>query len=274
MFKICSKCKISKNLDDFSDCEASADGKQWQCKECKRTYKKSRRSIINQQQKIYRQKNPEKYKLYREKNIDKIKTKNKEYRLNNKEYISQKEKERRQNNWAKIREIEKKSRLKNREKNLVKAKEYRIKNKEKIKEYNQKPEVKAKIKANKIKNKDRINANKRYREKLKRETNPSYKLITNQRTRITGILKNHKTTKTLDLLGCSAQFLRTYLENKFLDGMNWENYGKYGWHVDHIVPCSSFDLTNEEEQKICFHYTNLQPLWAIDNLKKSNKTEA
>lgn len=47
--------------------------------------------------------------------------------------------------------------------------------------------------------------------------------------------------------------------------------GKHGWHVDHIIPCSSFDLTDIKQQKICFHYTNLQPLWAIDNLKKSNK---
>jgi hypothetical protein len=269
--KICSKCKLSKNLDDFADCKTAADGKQWNCRDCKRAYKKSRRSIINEQQRIYRKNNATKLKLYKEKNIDKIKEKNREYRLNNKEYISQKAKERRQNNWEKVREIAKKSKLKNREKIIIKAKEYRIKNKEKIKEYRQRPEVIARIKANKIKNKDKINANKRCREKLKRETNPSYKLITNQRTRITGILKNHKTTKTLDLLCCSAQFLRTYLESKFLDGMSWENYGKYGWHVDHIIPCSSFDLTDSEQQKKCFHYTNLQPLWAIDNLKKSNK---
>ena len=95
--------------------------------------------------------------------------------------------------------------------------------------------------------------------------------ITNQRTRITGILKKHKTDKTLNLLGCSAQFLRTYIENKFLEGMTWDNYGKHGWHIDHIIPCSSFNLTDSTQQQICFHYTNLQPLWAIDNLKKSNK---
>ena len=51
--------------------------------------------------------------------------------------------------------------------------------------------------------------------------------------------------------------------------MSWGNYGK--WHVDHIRPCASFNLVNEEEQKKCFHYTNLQPLWAKDNLSKGSK---
>ena len=61
------------------------------------------------------------------------------------------------------------------------------------------------------------------------------------------------------------------MENKFQDGMNWENYGFYGWHIDHIIPCSSFDMIDPEQQKICFHYSNLQPLWAADNFRKSDK---
>lgn len=60
--------------------------------------------------------------------------------------------------------------------------------------------------------------------------------------------------------------LKKHLEIKFTKGMSWENYGK--WHVDHIKPCAKFDLTKESEQRKCFHYTNLQPLWAIDNFKK------
>ena len=55
--------------------------------------------------------------------------------------------------------------------------------------------------------------------------------------------------------------------------MKWDNHGLYGWHIDHIQPCNSFDLSNEEEQKKCFHYSNMQPLWAFDNLSKGAKYE-
>ena len=85
------------------------------------------------------------------------------------------------------------------------------------------------------------------------------------------INKNQKVNSTIDLLGCSVEELRIHLEAQFVEGMNWENYGLYGWHIDHIRPCSSFDLTDAEQQRICFHYTNMQPLWAKDNLKKSDK---
>ena len=86
------------------------------------------------------------------------------------------------------------------------------------------------------------------------------------------IYKNtKKCKKTLELTGCTLEFLYNYLESKFTKGMSWDNYGKFGWHIDHIIPCSSFDMSNPEEQKKCFHYTNLQPLWWLDNLKKSNK---
>ena len=80
--------------------------------------------------------------------------------------------------------------------------------------------------------------------------------------------RQSKPTKTTDLIGCSISFLMKHLEDLFVDGMTWENYGLYGWHVDHIVPISSFDLTCEKQQKECFHYTNMQPLWAFDNLSK------
>jgi hypothetical protein len=62
--------------------------------------------------------------------------------------------------------------------------------------------------------------------------------------------------------------LRQHLEAQFTDGMSWDNYGRDGWHIDHIRPCASFDLTDPEQQRQCFHYTNLQPLWAADNIRK------
>lgn len=76
-----------------------------------------------------------------------------------------------------------------------------------------------------------------------------------------------KNKKTEEILGCSFMFVKEYLEFKFTKGMSWENYGK--WHIDHIIPLSSAK-TDEEIYKLC-HYTNLQPLWGEDNLRKGNK---
>jgi hypothetical protein len=92
--------------------------------------------------------------------------------------------------------------------------------------------------------------------------------IMRSRTRIFFKLKNiKKKTDTFKIIGCSPLQLKEYLEQKFTKGMNWENQGK--WHIDHIIPLSS--AKTEEEVYILCHYTNLQPLWAEDNLKKSNK---
>ena len=73
----------------------------------------------------------------------------------------------------------------------------------------------------------------------------------------------------LELLGCSPEFYREYIQSKFSPGMSFDNYGE--WHIDHIIPCSSFDMNNHEQQKLCFHYSNTQPLWRIDNIRKSNR---
>lgn len=96
----------------------------------------------------------------------------------------------------------------------------------------------------------------------------NFKLRCNLSKRIWNALKGIcKSKSTVKLLGCDIEFLRCYLESKFIDGMSWENYGK--WHVDHVIPCVSFDLSKPEEQQKCFHFTNLQPLWAIDNFIKN-----
>lgn len=86
-----------------------------------------------------------------------------------------------------------------------------------------------------------------------------------------GLNRNTKSGNTLKLIGCSFLELKIYLESQFKEGMTWNNHNLKGWHIDHIKPISLYDLSKEEEQKECFHYTNLQPLWAIDNIKKSNK---
>ena len=104
------------------------------------------------------------------------------------------------------------------------------------------------------------------------KVDPVFKLERNLRSRLYHALKNQKADKkyrTKQLTGCELSFLKGYLEANFTEGMTWENHGS--WHIDHIKPCCSFDLTQEEEQKKCFHYTNLQPLWANDNLSKGGK---
>lgn len=119
-------------------------------------------------------------------------------------------------------------------------------------------------------NRDRIN--KRRREL--RQSNPSFKLANNLRKRLSYLVRKHNTSKTKQtfaLLGCSMDEFMNYLQSKFRNGMSFENYGQ--WHIDHVIPCDAFDLTIPENQEKCFHYTNLQPLWALENRIKSNKVE-
>jgi len=94
------------------------------------------------------------------------------------------------------------------------------------------------------------------------------------RRRIYMAIRNQYTSKslsTIELLGCSYKELKLYIESLFTLEMTWEKLLDGKIHLDHIVPCASFDLSKPEEQKKCFHYTNLQPLWAEDNLKKGAK---
>ena len=93
------------------------------------------------------------------------------------------------------------------------------------------------------------------------------------RRRISCAVKNNqKAGSAVRDLGCSIDEFKIYLENKFQEGMTWENWSYSGWHIDHIKPLASFDLSNREQFLEACNYKNLQPLWAIDNLKKSNKT--
>jgi len=104
----------------------------------------------------------------------------------------------------------------------------------------------------------------------KRNIDPIFKLSDNMRRRLNFFLKIKnwsKTNKTFDLIGCSPQFLKEHLQSQFKDGMSWDNYGS--WHIDHIIPLSSAKTT-EEFNKLC-HYSNLQPLWASENLSKGKK---
>lgn len=109
-----------------------------------------------------------------------------------------------------------------------------------------------------------------HKKRIKKDLN--YFLRHKLRTRINASVANGQMKKRLvscsELLGAPIEIVRKHIEKQFHDGMSWENYGLHGWHIDHIRPVASFDLTKIEEQKKCFHYTNLQPLYAKDNLAK------
>lgn len=149
---------------------------------------------------------------------------------------------------------------------------YNQKNKEKVDEIKQKyvDNNKEKVKQSK---KEWFNKNPHYQNNwsyIKSNTDVLFKLKKNMRSRLGLFLKNRNVTKnnkTFHIIGCSLEFLKEYLEKQFVINMSWENRNE--WHIDHIIPLS---LANSEEEiyKLC-HYTNLQPLWAEDNLKKSNK---
>lgn len=124
-------------------------------------------------------------------------------------------------------------------------------------------------------NKVRLNKKRTTTQKNKWHTNVDYKL---QRILSIGIRTYLKRRKILidfkpkyrEYLGCSIKELKQHLESKFKEGMSWNNWALKGWHIDHIRPMSSFNLKDEKEMAKCWNYINLQPLWASENLRKSN----
>lgn len=152
-------------------------------------------------------------------------------------------------------------------------KRYRTENKEK-----RKATVKKHYNNNKQKISDRkkreyqLNKEKYALKERRRRGNIQYKIKSNISARIRSLVnKKELGVKTVDILGCTEVFFKKYIENQFKFGMNWENYGLHGWHLDHIKPCAAFDLTDEKQLRECFHYSNFQPLWASENLSKGSQ---
>jgi len=180
----------------------------------------------------------------------------------------------RKEHLEKLLQYDREQYIKNRDKEIEYAKEYRETHKE---------EMRAKRFADYEINKEKLL--KRHREWSKNNREKINTYVVNKRTedvnfRLTGSLRNrvrkavkgiNKSKSTMELIGCSIDFLKSYLEKSFKPGMTWENYTYRGWHIDHIIPCSSFDLSKPEEQRKCFNYINLQPMWREDNQKKGSK---
>jgi biotin operon repressor len=109
-------------------------------------------------------------------------------------------------------------------------------------------------------------------DKKRKKIDPNYKLRKTLRSRIGCAISRIKAKKhmnTMELTGCSINYLKKYFESLFEPGMTWKNHGE--WHIDHIIPCSSWDLTKLQNQQVCFNYRNLQPLWEMENLEKHAK---
>jgi len=239
----------------------------------KKEYREKNKEKIKKQDakysKKYREKNKEKIKKQKkewyEKNKEKKKEKNKKYREKNKEKIKEKKKEYREKNKEKIKKQDakysKKYREKNKEKIKKQKKEWYEKNKEKIKE----------------KKKEYREKNKDY-EKDRYKNDPIYRIKQNMRCRVLSALKAQgasKNKRTMEYVNCCVELLYNHIESQFGDsGMNWDNMGKEdgeggrGWEVDHRRPCRSFDLNDEEQKYMCFHWTNLQPMWGQENNEK------
>jgi len=140
---------------------------------------------------------------------------------------------------------------------------WRLRNPERVKELSN---------VYKITRKDKIRIEQNNWQKKARKEREIFILAQNMRARIRLALKNNqKQGSTLEALDCSFEQLKKHLESKFQPEMSWDNYGKNGWHIDHIKPLSIFNLKDNEQYKEAFRYTNLQPLWAEDNLKKGNR---
>lgn len=122
------------------------------------------------------------------------------------------------------------------------------------------------------KNPDKIKSIRRIYARKKRKLDILCKLAHNIRNRLRSAIKNNqKSGSAINDLGCSIEYFKKCIEKQFRKGMSWNNYGQ--WHIDHIKPLSKFNLTNRQEFLKACHYTNLQPLWKKDNLRKGRSSE-
>lgn len=268
--KVCAKCELEKDLSEFHNCKSAKDGLQNKCKSCAKEYNDINKNEISKQKQEYYLKNQERIctrtKKYQKDNKEKVSAQKKEYRkanrkrldeyyLKNQEYILERQRKYQKDNKEKILKQKKEYYQQNREVKLEKQKKYSREHKKEIAEYRRN-------------NRKAISAHNR----LRRKTDVQYKLTVNLRSRLRCALKsNQKSGSAVRDLGCTIKELKVYLENQFQEGMTWDNWSFSGWHLDHVIPLSSFDLTDRGQFLKASHYTNLQPLWAKDNLRKSNK---
>lgn len=233
--KVCKKCNELKNVNDFDKSSRSKDGYFYMCKSCKKEYSERHYSKNKESIKIRSAK-------YYKNNVE-------NYRKNHNQYY--------QDNRDEILERTKLYQKNNREIYILRSREWALNNQDRV-----------------IENKNNFkDSHPNYHTEYisnRRKNDNLFRLIMNVRRRLLLYLNSKnikKNNKTFEIIGCTPEMIKEHLESQFTDGMNWENHGE--WHIDHKIPLSSAE-TEEEVYELC-HYTNLQPLWAKDNLKKGKK---
>ena len=227
--------------------------------------------LKNKHTEIFKNKKKESDKKYRLKNIEKLKISKKLYYQKVKNTESHKEKRRAwsrlYNKTPKRMEYNRLLKRKNYKRNTERQAIYWINNPESFKQR----ESWKKIYMRNYRKQNRLKI--LLQIKTRRENDPNFKMRNTLRSRIWTVLKRKNTTKlvsTLTLLGVdSVETVIKHIEKQFKNGMTWNNHGE--WHLDHIKPCASFNLTCPVQQLACFNYNNLQPLWASDNMSKGAK---
>jgi hypothetical protein len=234
--KICKKCNSEKDICEFGKNGRNRDNLQSICKNCD-----------NIRSKKYKEKNREKYLLSQKEYYKRHKISrsisSKEYYKENQKTIIDKNKKYYYGNIESVKLTKKKYRNKNKEKLNKQSREYSYKNRKSLSE----------------------------KEKERRMTDDLFRTIRYVRNRINQYLKSKnykKDSQSFQLVGCSPEFFKSHIEELFTEGMSWSLMGN-SIHIDHIIPLSS-GKTIDEVKKLC-HYTNLQPLWSKDNLKKGKK---
>lgn len=253
--KTCKKCGVEKPLDCFTKDKNQKDGLMRWCKPCRAEHKKAsyerNRGKILAKQKAYREANKEKVsetkKQSRLKKIDQYLQRNRDRYYANREEILAKTKEKRLANLDESKRRERETYQRRKDAAVERQKQYYRETKsERLKYY-------AKY------------------QKERAKSDPVYALGKLVRRRISLALSKggyQKESRTQEMLGCDYEYLKRHLEKQFLKGMSWENRGS-GWHIDHIVPLASAK-TKEEVIALC-HFTNLRPMWALENISKGAK---
>jgi hypothetical protein len=250
MTKICSKCKIEKSLTEFCKSKNRKDSLSYYCKQCSKQFNKQ-----------FCADHPDYYRQYYSNHKEEENQRSKQYRLNNKEKENRRSKQYYFDNKEKEQQRHKKYYFDHKEESNQYHKQYHLDNEEKQNQQHKQWHFNNKEKHNQQIKLYIIN-------KLKTDIN--FKIACGLRRRLRSATKrNFKSGSAVKDLGCTIEFLKQHIESLFKPGMNWDNWGTRGWHIDHIIPLCKFDLTDREQLLKACHYTNLQPLWAKDNLSKN-----